>query len=355
MPDDKAAQEKTEQPTARRLQKARQKGQVAQSKELPAAFTLLSLLLMLCLYGPHLLGWFTIKLHQGLACRYDVMADNTAFNGFLNETILSCILVAVPVYLVLLVAGIAGCIAVGGLNYSAQAIRLRLDIINPAGGLKKLISARSLVTLVLSILKLVLIGGIVYFYLRSKLDELTALRWCWSMQILSQMARLIAGVVVRIGIAVLVLAVADALYQKWKYKHDLKMTRQEVKEERRQEEGAPEVKRRVRMAQFEMARKRMLQEVPKATVVLVNPAHVAVALRYESKTMDTPMVVAKGADYLCEKIREIARAYGVPVIRRPELARTLYATIEPGQQIPESLFVAVAEVLAMIYRLRRRK
>jgi flagellar biosynthetic protein FlhB len=133
------------------------------------------------------------------------------------------------------------------------------------------------------------------------------------------------------------------------------MTRQEVKQERKETEGSPEVKGRIRRIQFEAAAKRMLQEVPKASVVLVNPTHVAVALRYESRTMDAPVMVAKGADHLAERIREIARAYGVPVVRRPELARTIFATVEPGHPIPEHLYVAVAEVLALIYRLRRKK
>ena len=133
------------------------------------------------------------------------------------------------------------------------------------------------------------------------------------------------------------------------------MTRQEVKEERRQTEGLPEVKTRIRKVQIEMAAKRMLQEVPKANVVLVNPTHIAVALRYEAKTMEAPVVVAKGANHLAEKITEIARAYGVPIVRKPELARTIYSTAKLGSAIPESLYVAVAEVLAMVYRLRHRK
>lgn len=366
MPE-KPAQERPLPPTFRRLQKAKQKGQVAQSKELPSAFTLLMFLLMLCVLGPNLLQWFTTQLKQGLTCQYELMSDNHAFLGFISETVISSILVIAPFLLALMVGSIAGCVAISGWNYSAQTLKLRLDVINPVSGLKNLISVRSFVTFILSILKLILIISIVYIYLRNRLDDLAALRWAWSMQILAEMAKLIVGVVARILVAVLVLAVAEAIYQKWKWKYDLRMTRQEVKEERKQEEGAPEVKRRVRKAQFEMARRRMLKEIPKASVVLVNPTHVAVALRYNRgplpnpenkksrKTTEAPVVVAKGADFLCEKIREIARAYGVPIIRRPELARTLYSTVEVGQQIPQSLFVAVAEVLAMIYRLKRRR
>jgi flagellar biosynthetic protein FlhB len=166
---------------------------------------------------------------------------------------------------------------------------------------------------------------------------------------------MIMGLMIRIGIALLVIGIADAFYQKWKYIEELKMTRQEVRQERRDEEGAPEVRTRIRRIQFEMARKRMLQEVPKASVVLVNPTHIAVALRYEARTTESPILVAKGAGHLAEKIREIARAYGVPIVRRPELARTIYSTVETGNPIPEALYVAVAGILAMIYRLRHRK
>ena len=133
------------------------------------------------------------------------------------------------------------------------------------------------------------------------------------------------------------------------------MTRQEVKDDHKETEGSPEVKRRIRSIQFQAAFKRMLQEVPKATVVLVNPTHYAVAIRYDSKTMEAPILVAKGADHMAEKIREVARAYGVPIISKPELTRTIYATVEPGKQIPEDLYVAIAQVLAMIYRLRNKK
>lgn len=184
---------------------------------------------------------------------------------------------------------------------------------------------------------------------------LATLRWAWSAQILVVIAKIILGLMIRIGIVLLVMGIADAYYQKWKYIQELKMTKQEIKEELRDTMGSPEVKSRIRKLQFQAVLKRMLQEVPKANVVLVNPTHVAVALRYDAETMESPVVVAKGADHLAEKIREIARAYGVPIIRRPELARTIYSTVKLGNPIPENLYVAIAEVLAMIYRLRRRK
>ncbi|MHC4315761.1 MAG: EscU/YscU/HrcU family type III secretion system export apparatus switch protein, partial [Planctomycetota bacterium] len=201
--------------------------------------------------------------------------------------------------------------------------------------------------LLASIFKLLFVSFIVWFYLKSRLDTLASLRWAWSMQILVATAKIILGLLIRVGIALLVIGVADALYQRWKYIQDLKMTRQEVKRERKDIDGSPEVKSRMRRLQIEMSKTRMLQEVPKASVVLVNPT-------YDADTMDAPVMVAKGADQMAEKIREVARAYGVPVIRKPELTRTIYSTVKLGGLIPQTLYMAVAEVLAMIHRLRHK-
>ena len=347
--------EKTEQPTPRKLKKARQKGNVPQSQELSSVATLLILIIMVALLGPNLLQWFTLQVRQGMSCQTGFFADNEAFLRFISAKTVDLMLVILPILAALFAGSVLAGAAISGLNYSPQAINLRFNQLNPVSGFGKLVNTRSIVKLLASVLKLLFVSLIVWFYLRSKLDMLAALRWAWSSQILAITAKIILGLVIRVGIALLVIALGDALFQKWKYIEDLKMTRQEVKQDRKDTEGSPQVKGRIRRIQFEMAMRRMLQEVPKASVVLVNPTHVAVALRYDAKTMEAPLMVAKGADHLAEKIREIARAHGVPVIRRPELARTIYATVKEGNPIPQSLYVAVAEVLALIYRLRHRK
>jgi flagellar biosynthetic protein FlhB len=299
--------------------------------------------------------WFIIQIRQGMSGQNSAFADSMAFMNFINAKIVSSITVICPIFAALCAGSVLASVAIGGLNFAPGAVKLRWHSLNPVSGLGNLVNAKSKVKLLISILKLFFVALIVWLYLQSRLDVFATLRWAWSIQMLSAIAKIILGLMIRVSIALLVIAAADVFYQKWKYIQDLKMTRQEVKEERKQREGSPEVKRRVRRIQFEMALKRMLQEVPKASVVLVNPTHVAVALRYEAKTMESPVVVAKGADHLAEKIREIARAYGVPIVRKPELARTIYSTVEPGSPIPETLYVAVAEVLAMIYRLRHKK
>ncbi|NIA17029.1 MAG: flagellar type III secretion system protein FlhB [Planctomycetes bacterium] len=260
-----------------------------------------------------------------------------------------------PILATLFAGSVLSCVVVGGLNFTLRALNLKFDAIDPVKGFKRLFNVKSTVKLGISIAKLIFVSIIVWLYLRSRIDTLAAIRWAWSAQIMVAIAKIILGMLIRICVALLIIAAIDVFFQKWKYTQDLKMTKQEVKQERKDTDGSPEIKSRVRRIQIEMARKRMLQDVPKASIILVNPTHVAVALRYDAGTMEAPVMVAKGADHLAEKIREIARAYGVPVVRKPELARTIYSTVKSGDAIPQTLYAAVAEVLAMIYRLRHRK
>ena len=352
MPESTA--ERTEKPTYRKLQKARFRGHVPQSQELTSVVTLLILIVMIALLGPNLLQWFIMQIREGISCENSIFADPRTFLKFADSKIIEFLLTISPILAALFIGAIFAGILVSGWNFAPAALRFKFNQLNPVTGFTKLISTRSLVALLLSILKLLFVSVIVLFYLKSRLELLATLRWAWSSQILVVIARIIMGLLIRVGIALFIIAIIDVIYQKWKYINDLKMTRQEVKQDRRDTEGSPEVKGRIRRLQIEMSMRRMLQEVPKASVVLVNPTHVAVALRYDAKTMDAPIMVAKGADLMAEKIRDIARAYGVPVVQRPELARTIYATVKLGNPIPQSLYVAVAEILALIYRLRHK-
>ena len=350
-----SASEKTEQPTPKRLEKARAKGQVPQSEELSSVAILLILVVVINALSPNLMNWAKTELRDGLSAQSSVFANAKTFTAFAYQKTLGMLLIMAPILAALAVTSAASSIAVGGLNYAPGALEFKFNQFNPIAGFGKLVNGRSLVRLGMSIIKLILVSLIAWKYLWDKLPVLASLRWAWSGQILAVIGEIILGLMIRMGVVLLVVAIADAYYQKWKYRQDLKMTRQEVRQEHKDFEGSPEIKGRIRRIQFEAAAKRMLKEVPKATVVLVNPTHVAVALRYESKTMEAPVLVAKGADHMAEKIREIARAYGVPIVSRPELARTIFATVEPGNPIPDNLYIAVAEVLALIYRLRRKK
>jgi flagellar biosynthetic protein FlhB len=308
-----------------------------------SAVTLVVLFLSLAMLSPGLLRWFKGQIESSVSGQIGPMADANAFTAYLNANIIDAVVVMLPI------------LAAISVTFSSQAVTFKWDAINPASAIQRFGNVRSLVRLASSIAKLLVVGLIVWFYLRDKLETMAALRWAWSSQLIGAIASMTFGLGMRVGIAVIVLGLADTLYQKWQYVHELKMTRQEVKQERKDGEGSPEVKSRIRRIQIEMSMKRLIREVPKASVILVNPTHVAVVLQYEAKTMDAPVLLAKGADYMAQKIITIARSYGIPIVRRPEVARAIYASVQPGQRIPESLYMAVAEVLAMIYRLRQSR
>ncbi len=352
---EKPAAEKTEQPTPRKLQKARGEGQTPQSQDMISAVTLMVLLLSIAFTGPSLFQWFKSKVTLGMSAQAGVFADSQAFITYLQARMIEAITVTLPILVALCVSVVLTSISIGGATLSASAIQFKLDSLNPATAVGKLFNTRSAVRLITSIFKLFLVSLIVWFYLRDKTEMLATLRWAWSIQIIGAIAKITFGLGIRVGVGVLIIGLADAYYQKWQYTQDMKMTRQEVKQERKDTDGSPELKSKIRRMQMEMSMKRLAQEVPKANVILVNPTHFAVALRYEAKTMDAPILLAKGADHQAQKIIQIARSYGIPIVRRPEVTRAIYASVKPGQPIPESLYMAVAEVLAMLFRLRQKR
>jgi len=352
---EKPAAEKTEQPTPRKIRKAREEGQVPQSIEVTAVSSLIVLVAGLALTAPSLLQWIMNLVKQGFSANNQVFASSETFLAYFGERFIGAIWVTSPILGGLVLAAIAANVGVAGPNISSKAVGFKLSSINPISGFGKLFNTKSLVKLMVTIVKLIFISVIVWSYLHDKLDALLALRWAWSMQIIVAMSKLILGLLIRVCMGLIIVAIADLIYQKYKYIEDLKMTRQEVKEEHKSSEGSPQVKSKIRQIQYQIALKRITSEVPKASVVLVNPTHYAVALQYDSKTMESPILVAKGVDHMAEKIREIATANGIPVIRRPQLTRSIYASIEPGETIPQELYMAVAEVLALIYRLKQQR
>jgi len=352
---EKPAGERTEQPSARRLRKARQKGQVPSSQELPSILSLATLLVVCMAMGPRVFQWFRTSITQGALLNNQVISTPDGFIGFFNSKIVEMTIIAAPFFIALIIAGVAGSIVVGGMTWSMSPLKWKLSAISPLKGTKNLFSVTSVMNLLLSIAKILIIGIIVFIYFKDKLPKFLDFQWLWPAEIPSAIAQPVIDITIRICIALISVALIDVAYQKWKYIKDMKMTKQEVKEEHKETDGSPEVKSKIRQLQVAAATKRMLEEVPKADVILVNPTHVAVAIRYDSAVSDAPIVRAKGGDHMCEKIKEIARAYGVPIVRKPKLARTIYNTVKIDEPIPEDLFVAVAEVLAMIFRIRQKK
>jgi flagellar biosynthetic protein FlhB len=342
-------------PTSKRLNKARERGSVPLSSEMLSAVTLIVLVLITIPMGPKLAEWAKLEIKQGLSCDCSPLANPQVFAGYANDKIKSTLMIMAPFFIALMAAGVTTNIMISGKNFSMKALRWKFNSLNPTAGFKQLFSLSSSVKLGLSVVKIIFIGMIAYLYLAGKIESLATFQWVPTSEMLGVIGSLILGVLKRICIGLLIIGIIDLIYQKWKYTDELKMTKEEVKDERRAADSPPEVKRKLRQKQFELAMRRMLQDVPKASVVLVNPTHVAVALQYDADAMPAPVVIAKGGDHLCEKIKEVARAYGVPIIRRPALARNLYSTVDVGKIIPEALFATVAEVLALIYRLRHNR
>jgi len=349
------AAERTEQPTPRKLQRAKERGQVPRSQELGSVISIATLIITIALLSSYLSTWFADLIKGGLTGPTDPFTSIKAFSSFMNGQLMDAMIVVSPIIGALIVASIAGGVAVGGYTFSAESIKLKWDSLNPAKNIGNLLSTRSIVKLFISVAKLILVSLVVRFYLEDKLETLAVLRWAWSAEILAGIAKIVFGVSIRICAVLLAIALADIFYQKWKFTQEMRMSHQEVRQEHKDIEGSPELKGRIRKMQVQIATRQLQNTVPKANVVLVNPTHYAVAIQYDNTTMEAPAVVAKGADHMADRIREIARGHGIPIVRRPELTRTLFATVEPGQPIPQDLYTAIAEVLAMLYRLRQNR
>ncbi len=350
-----SASDRTEKATPERLRKAREEGQVPQSAEVPSAVVILVFLTALAVMGGTLYRFFVGQFQQGLLFAYKGPMRTSAIPYMLYLRGMDCLMVLAPLLLAACVASVLGSAVTSGWNISTKSIAWKPQNLSPTAGFKSLFSLKSMVQLPMSLLKFTVIGLIVYLFLRDRMETIVALQWNNPAGILAGMGSLAVGITVRLAVAMAVIAAADLFYRRWQHRRDLRMTRQEVKEERKRYEMPTEVKGRMRGVMIGLIKKRMLRKVKTANVIVTNPTHVAVALKYDARFMSAPQVVAKGADLLAERIRKIAAENNIPIVQKPELARTLYHTVELDQCVPETLFVAVAEILAMIYRLSKRR
>ncbi|MFO7707966.1 MAG: flagellar biosynthesis protein FlhB [Desulfobacterales bacterium] len=346
-------QERTERATAKRRQEARKRGQVAMSREIPSALILLTALGVFFFAGPgvferctELVGAMFRNLH---ALRLTTIADAAALAAELFRTI---ILLLLPIFLPLLVAGFVGNVAQIGFEAHAEALTPKFSKMNPISGIKRLVSLRSLVELVKSILKILFVGAIAYAVISGFLQDFPGLVRYDILSLWAFTHQAAFKIIFYVCLAMLALAALDTLYQRWQYEQSLKMTKQEVKDERKQSEGDPKVKARIRSLQRQTAYHRMMAEVPKADVVITNPTHLAIALKFTPDEMPAPRVVAKGAGTIAERIRETAREHDVPMVENKPLAQALFKMADLGDYVPVDLYRAVAEVLAYVYRLK---
>lgn len=353
MPEDLG--ERTEAPSHRRLSEARERGQIARSHDLSASLTMLAAVVSLVYLGGRLIrGMADVLRHELESGATNLHLDAAALPALANQTVVRGALMLAPIVLAIaLLAYIAHFLQVGWLATS-KPLMPNLSRLNLLKGLAQLASKRNVVKSVVNVIKLIVVATVAISMVRADMGRLA------SLPLLSPTAgflftgQLVFKLAVWLLLAMLLIGGMDYLYQRWQQQEDLKMTKQEVKDERKSTEGDPDIKaRRMRIAR-QIALQRLRSDVPKADVVVTNPTHFAVALKYDAKTMAAPRVVAKGADFLALQIRHIAVTHGVPILERPALARALYHGVDVGKEVPQAQYEAVAEALAYVYRLEGR-
>ena len=344
--------EKTEPPSTRRLEKAREEGQVPQSRELTAFLVMAAG--AAGLWG--LSGWFVRRgeevMRMGLAFERKDAFDPGAVGQNLLILGMEAIGTLAPFFIATLVAALlAPVLLMGGWNFSPQALTLKFERLDPLKGVKRMFSWQSIAEMVKGVLKALLLGGIVFWVVLQEGDNLFALLAQPIETALPSFGRMILYAFVGFVAGLALIALIDVPFQLWRYYAGLRMTREELRQELKELEGDPQLKARIRSQQREIARRRMMAEVPKADVVVTNPTHFAVALKYDNARMGAPLVVAKGMNLVAQKIRDLASENQVPVLELPPLARALHRHVEVGAAIPATLYTAVAEVMAYIYQL----
>ena len=353
MAENKEGQEKSEQPSGKRLADARSKGQVASTKELAPIFVLFGGAGMITLWAPTAWKHFQTNSQKWFEGIGTFQLTQESLQIFVSSTVENTFLPLLPFALIVGGLGVLALLLQTGPLWVETALQPKISKLNPMNGLKKIFALRGVVELLKSLLKVGLIAAIVYAIVNPKMKELTQLQSRSLGDAFSTIWDVSQQIILWVGFMMLVLAIGDFLYQRWQMTEDLKMTKQEAKDESKDVEGDPQIRSRRLSLQRERARQRMMQAVPKADVVITNPTHIAVALRYDANTMESPEVVAKGAGVLAENIKKIARHAGVPIIENRSLARGLYRLVKVGQEIPGDLYRAAAEVLAYVYRLRQ--
>ena len=344
--------EKTEQPTDKKRSDARKKGQVAKSQELNAAFVLLAGFLGLRVLWEYIYGNiadYSIHIFSNLAQSTTTEAISEIFLGImilLGKT-------ALPIMLGIMIFGLAINFYQVGFMITTEPIGFKLDKLNPINGFGRIFSKRSLIELFKSIFKIIVIGFFLYLFLKDEIPYMPYFIYYDLAHSLTEVADKVFAMAFQVIAVIFVLAVADYAYQQWQMTQDLMMTKQEVKDEYKQMEGDPKIKGKIKQKQREMAMQRMMQEVPKADVIVTNPTHLAVALMYQAG-MVAPQVIAKGQDLVAERIKNIARENRITIVENKPLARALYETVEIGGSVPQELYKAVAELLAYVYRLKKK-
>ena len=353
MAEEQTGQERTEEPTARRLQQAREKGQVARSRELNTLLMLLPCAVALWVTGEMAMDAVRRLFSGALTPPTSTMKATEEVGAVLGHSLLYGLEMIVPFLALTVVVALLGPASMGGLIFSVQSMTPGLDKLDPIKGLGRIFSRKSLLELVKSLLKFFLVSGVAALVLLSFERQVMGLISLPVGEGIAQAGRMIMLTLILLSASLILVVAIDVPFQLWDHNRKLRMTKQEVKDEMKETDGNPEVKGKLRQKQREIADRRMLADVPTADVVITNPTHFSVALKYDQSGTTAPRVIAKGADLMAMQIRHIARANDIVIYEEPPLARALYASTEVGDEIPGNLFLAVARVLAYVFHLRK--
>ncbi|NIA13080.1 MAG: flagellar biosynthesis protein FlhB [Nitrospiraceae bacterium] len=353
MPDE--AGEKRLPASAQKRRRAREEGQVVRSQDLTSAFALLAAMAALRYFGPQMMERVVALTRYLFSHAGELVVNTATAQSIAGGALLQLARVILPFMTVMMIVGVAANVLQVGILFTAKPLTPKLDKINPIKGLGNLFNLQALVKLIKSVLVIATVVYIVWLTMRGRMDELVSLMYLTPQSLVPAVGGLIFSVWWRCVLALLVLGALDFAFQYAQQESKLKMTVQEAKEEMKQFEGDPLIKRRIRQMQRQIAMQRMMANVPQADVIITNPTRYAIALRYDAAHMPAPLVVAKGARLVAERIRDLAVEHDVPIVQKPELARVLYRTVEVDDPVPGDLFGAVAEVLAYVYQIDRRE
>lgn len=349
------AAEKTEPPTSKKLSDARKEGQVARSKELTTSAELLALFLTLKIFIGYMVGKF-IETFQSSYQNMNLMLEGE-FTTVMAERLLKnsvnrIIIICLPVCITAVVVSFTVILFQVKWKLSGRPLKPKIGKLNPISGFRKIFSRDKVFSLAVEIVKIIFIGYIAYGTLKKEWNTLVILYDISLFQAVALIGDIVLNLGIKISVIFLAVGFADYIYQKFRFKKDMRMTKQEVKDEFKQTEGDPQIKRRIRSKMLEVSQRRMMQRLPEADVVITNPTHLAAAIKYDRAEADAPILLAKGADYLAIKIKEIAKENDIEIVENKPLARMLYYNVEVGDEIPSELYQMTAEVLAYVYRLK---
>ena len=350
--------DKTEKATPKKLDDARKEGRVARSSDLINGFMLLLMFFVLKLFGGIMANLFLdsfVKYYNKASDISMEVFDVKQAVNLSNEIVIDIVIASLPVLIGSFVVALVGNMVQVGWKVTGKPLKPKLDRLNPIGGFKRMFSQEKVVELIKSILKVLAIALVAYNEVKDRWKFILNLYDFEFMQAVLNIFDIVLDVGIKISVIFVIIGLADFGYQKWKHLHDLRMSKQEVKDEMKQSEGDPQIKGQIRQKMREGARRRMMQDLPKADVVITNPTHFAVAVKYDKETAEAPYVLAKGADYVAANIKEIAKQNNIEIVENKPLARMLYYNVEIGDQIPPELYQMVAEVLAYVYSVKNKE